>query len=341
MNRRNTLKGALAASILLMGASPIAAETRYLTMDGFPASTGAGQIGIAFSQAVQKDVDAEIQISVGKAGPKMAIDAAQGKVDLIGLFPTINFLMAKQLAMFAQVDAAPELAKNLRSIFAYPVGLYHILVYEESGIETLGDLAGKKVFLGPPGGAATNTMVQVIEAATGLKPEEDYELMRFDWKSAETAFLDRQMDIYAGPNPVPGAIVQQFALSSPIRLLSLTDEQLATEGMKNVLGLPGRTIETIPVEAYDNLVNEEGAQTIGTWGGIGTHKGLDADIVYEMTKAFWNNIADVHATAEWMQTITLDAAFRELNAPLHPGAIRYYREAGMEIPEALIPPEAR
>ncbi|MBT6273855.1 MAG: TAXI family TRAP transporter solute-binding subunit, partial [Chromatiales bacterium] len=207
--------------------------------------------------------------------------------------------------------------------------------------KSMNDFKGKKVFLGPPAGAATTTATQIVRGATNLKPGEDFEVMRFDWKSAETAFLDRQMDVYIGPTSIPSPSIQQFALVSPIRILGIPDAAFDTAPMKKALSLPGRTIITIPPDVYDNQVNEKPVRSIGSWVGIGSHMDLDADVVYGMVKAFWEHLDEIHATAEWMKVITKETALQEMNIPLHAGAYRYYKEAGWNVRPGLIPPEAK
>jgi len=340
MKRRTFMAGAAMVLAAGIAGSAAAQDKKFLTMDSFPAGSTPGQFGIAFTQVVQKNMPVEIQVSVGKPATKSAIDAAKGKVDLFLTAPTINFFMQKQAAMYKKVKDAPELNKNLRGFINYPLGPYHIVVYEESGIKSLNDFKGKTVFLGPPAGAATTVATQIVTGATGLKPGEDFEVVRFDWKSAETAFLDRQMDVYIGPTTVPSPSIQQFALVSPIRILGISDEAFKSEPIQKALGLPGRTIIDIPAGIYDNQVNEGPVRSIGSWVGLGSHKDLDADLVYTMMKTFWENIGEVHATADWMKVITKESALQEMNIPLHAGAYRYYKEQGWDIPEALIPPEA-
>jgi hypothetical protein len=341
MKKNLILAATMAALTAGAGLSANAADKTFLTMDSFPAGTAAGQFGIAFSQVVQKNLPVEIQVTIGKPATKSAIDAAKGKVDLILTAPAINFLMKKNLAMYKKVKDAPQLVSKLRGFVNYPLGPYHIIVYEDSGIKTLADLKGKKVFLGPPAGAATNTAKQIVAAATGMKPGEDFEVVRFDWKSAETAFLDRQMDAYFIPTTVPSASIEQFSLVSKIRILGIPDDVWDTPGMKKVLAMPGRTIESIPAGIYKNQANEGPVKSVGGWVGIGSNMDMDATLVYNMTKAFWDNIAEIHATAEWMKVITLKTALNEMNIPLHAGAYRYYKEIGVKVPDALIPPEAK
>ena len=76
---------------------------------------------------------------------------------------------------------------------------------------------------------------------------------------------------------------------------------------------------------------------MGFFQFIGTHAGVSDDVVYNATKAFWENIDEVHNTAFFLKEVSLDTAFVSVNVPLHAGALRYYEEAGVSIPEALRP----
>ncbi len=341
MNKRFITALSAAAIGLTAASGAWAQDKKFLTMDSFPAGTTPGQFGIAFTQIVQKHMPVEVQVSVGKPATKSAIDAAKKKVDLILTAPTINHMMQKQAAMYKKVKNAAELNGKLRGIVNYPLGPYHIVVYEDSGIKDLKDLKGKKVFLGPPAGAATKVATQIMTAATGYKAGEDFEAMRFDWKSAETAFLDRQMDVYIGPTTLPSPMIQQFALVSKIRIIGIPDHAWDKPSMKAALALPGRTNEVIPANTYENQVNEADVRSIGSWVGLGTHMWLDEDTVYGMTKALWDNLGELHKTADWMKAINKDTALKEMNIPLHAGAYKYYKEAGFKIDDALIPPEAK
>lgn len=340
MNRRNILVAAAALTTALAFGPASAQDKTFLTMDSFPAGSTTGQFGIAFTQVIQKYLPVEIQSSVGKPATKSAVDAAQFKVDLFTTAPSINHFMQTQTVMFAKVENAAELNKNLRNIMNIPLGPYHIVVYEESGIKTLEDIKGKKVFLGPPAGAATAVAIQMVEGATGYKPGEDFEAMRYDWQSAETAFLDRQMDVYIAPTVMPSPSIQQFGLVSKIRILGLSDAAFETEQVKKALALPGRTIESIPAGLYENQVNETDSRTVGSWVGLGTHKNLDAELVYKITKTFFDHLDEIHGTAAWMKVINKDTIFSESNIPLHVGAYRYYKEMGWDVPADQIPPEA-
>ena len=341
MNLKNLWKLSAVVFCFFMAQTAGAADV-FLKMDGMPPGSSMGQMGIAFTQVVQKHTPYKIQVSVGKPATKSAILAAKKDTDLFTTAPTINLYMQKKMYMFKKVKNAPELNANLRGIINFPLGPYHMVVFESSGIKTIKDIKGKKVFLGPPAGAATRVMTMVVEGATGYKPGKDFQTMRFDWKTAETAFLDRQMDVHMSPTTLPSPTIQQFAMSGKIRILTIPDEAFQSALIKKALGFPGRTVEIIPKDIYGkNQVNTKDSKAIDSWVGIGTHKWLDTEIVYNMTKAFWEHIDQVYATAEWMKGITKDTALNQMNIPLHIGSYKYYKEAGWNIPDSLIPPETR
>ncbi|MEZ5728577.1 MAG: TAXI family TRAP transporter solute-binding subunit [Burkholderiaceae bacterium] len=321
-------------------ALPAGAAT-FLKLDAFPPGTTPGQVHVALATIVQKHTPIKIQVSTGKPATKSAVDAANQRVDLFLTAASINHFMQKGVAMFAKVKNAKELNSNLRALFNFPLGPYHIITYADSGITSLKDIKGKKVFLGPPAGAATKVMAQVVEGATGYKPGTDYQAMRFDWSAAETAFIDRQMDVYIVPTNAPAPQVQQFALNNKLRFLSIPDAAFDSPQVKAALNLPGRTIETIEPGTYKNQVNDKPVKTVGSWVGIGTHKWLDEKTVYEITKAFWDNLKEIHATAEWMKVINPESAMNQVNIPLHVGAYKYYKEKGWKIPASIVPPEAK
>ncbi|MEC9344859.1 MAG: TAXI family TRAP transporter solute-binding subunit [Pseudomonadota bacterium] len=339
---RGIARCAMAASFAVLAGTGLAqAQSKtFLTMDSNPAGTTVGQFMISFTQVVQKYLPVEIQVSTGKPSTKSAVDAAQQKVDLYTGAPTINWYMQNQTAMFEKVANAAELNKNLRGMINYPLGPYQIVTYADSGIETLNDIKGRKVFLGPPAGAATKVMIDVVKGVTGFEPGTDFEAMRYDWASAETAFLDGQMDVYMVPTSLPSPQIQQFALVRKIRILGIPQDKMDNELIQAALQYPGRTVWSIPPGSYDNQVNTESVDTIGSWVGIQTQKWLDDQLVYDMVRVFFEHLDEVHETAAWMKIITLETALNQMNVPLHPGAYRYYKEQGVSIPDALVPPGA-
>ena len=322
--------------------APVSAAD-ILRFEGIQAGSTAGTFSIAWVQAGQKDSGVKIQMSTGKPVTKAVLLGTQGKADLFLYTPGIAHFMKNQVAMYKKVKQAKELSKKLRGIVNFPLGPYHYIVWESSGIKSFADIKGKKAFLGPPGGAAPKVSSAFIEAVAGLKAKQDYTLMRFDWTAGRSAFSDRQMDLSGIPTAAPSALVQEYAASEKIRLLGLTKESLDHPKVKSTLAIPGRTITMLDPSVYaPNIANTEPVITMQGWIGLATNNSVSEEVVYKMTKSFWENLKDVHATAAWMPTtVNKKNALAEMNIPLHAGAYKYYKEAGWKIPDDLVPPEAK
>ncbi|MFV0245213.1 MAG: TAXI family TRAP transporter solute-binding subunit [Qingshengfaniella sp.] len=294
------------------------------------------------AQMVEKKTQGDIQIQINATGAatQHAIGAAMGQLDFYMWSASVHDMMAQGGGMYSQIPQAPDLAKKLRAVLAFPLGLYHMVVYEDSGINSLEDLAGKRVFLGPPGGGATIIMQRVVEGATGLKAGQDYEQIQLGWDAASQAFQDGRIDVYVNATNAPSPVIQQMALSRKIKLLSLTEEQRAKEAVQAILNRPGGVLGTIPAGTYgDNQANIDDVTTLGSIVGVAAGETVDAEGVYRITKAFWESVEENANTTPWLRSVKLENALEDLNLPLHPGALRYYEEIGMTIPDELRPPE--
>lgn len=330
--------GLLLALLLVLAALPASAQKFYKMSTLAPGSTPY-VISTSLAQLAKKHVGVEIQVNATGAATRHAVDAAKGNIDFFMSAPVVHHFMTKQLAMYKKMDEAPELAKNLRTLFNFPIGVYHMVVYADSDIRSLKDVKGKRVFLGPPVGAARVVAKAIVEGSTGYEAGKEFEEVKLGWSAASQAFQDRQIDLYINPTNAPSPVISQIALTNEIRLLGLTDADFQSGPLARMMKLPGRTRASIPAGVYGaNQDNGSAVETVGAWVGIGTRAGMDADVVYKVTKAFWENLDEVHAQAKWLEVIQLKDALRELNMPLHPGALRYYKEKGMDIPPVGMPP---
>lgn len=336
---RKTIVAVAGAAALLTASVAGAAEFYRL------ATLGPGSspylVMSTFAQLVHEELpDVEIQVNATGAATQHAIEAAQGNLDFFMWSASVHDFMGKGTAMYAKIPQAPELSKNLRAVFAFPLGLYHITTYADSGIETLEDVKGKKVFLGPPGGGATTIMQRVIESATGYKTGEDFEYVQLGWDAAAQAFQDGRIDVYINPTNAPSPAIEQLALTRKVRFLGLTDEQMNKPEVAAILGRPGGTLGVIEPGTYgDNQANTAPVQTLGSTVGIGVGKHVADDAVYAITKAFWTAHEKASSTTPWLRKVAIEDAFDDLNLPLHPGAARHYKEIGMQIPDAIAPSE--
>jgi len=287
-------------------------------------------VNTAIAKIVGKHVPGvDMQVRATGAATRHIVEAAQGKVDFFFNSGTINWLMVKNLGPYKNMENAPELEKNLGMIFNYEIGPYHYITRADSGIEKLEDIAGRKIFAGPPGGAAKRVCLGNIKDASGLVGGKDFEAVDFGFDAAIQAFQDDKIDVIVLSTNVPSSSVSQFALTKKIRLIDIDVTKL------KINPLIGRTINVIAPDAYgDNQVNTSPVRTHGALVNFSARMDLDEEVVYQVTKAIWEHVDELHEAAAWMKdTVSLENALELIPMRLHPGAERYYREIGMAIPE--------
>jgi len=335
LNRRSVLTAAAATGALAM--LPRAAMAKeLLRMSTLGPGTSPNLVMTTFANIVNRELpDYEIQINATGAATRHVLEVAMGKTAFCMSSPALHALMSGQKAMFAKIDKAPELASKLRTVLNFPMGVYHIAVYDSSGITSLDQAKGKRVFLGPPGGAAYSTMSRLFEAVTGLKAGEDYEAVKLGWDAAAASFQDGNLDIYCNPTNAPSPVLTQIAVTNAIRFLGIPADRLETEGVQALVRRPGFRLGTLPAGIYgDNQVNAEDTTTLGVTVGIVTNEDADEEMVHDMIRTFFDGVAEMKDSAPWLAAVTPEGAVEDINMPLHPGALRALEELGVDIPDA-------
>ena len=204
---------------------------------------------------------------------------------------------------------------------------------ETGTVRDLDNLSGDRFVLGARNSGAEQTGRYILESL-GIDYENKMNLAWMGYGGAANAIQDGNivgMNVPAGA-PV-SAITQAFAqMGNRISLLNFTDQDLADINRRYDLWdwydfAPG---------TYPN--QDEPVRSIASPNVLAVRDDVPEDVVYHITKTIWENLGalqDIHAATKDMQ---LDRAVRGLGAPLHPGAIRYYREKGLQIADRLILP---
>lgn len=241
--------------------------------------------------------------------------------------PVIYNLMAAGRAMYANTPEAPALSGNVSLLMWFPYGHCHFAVRADSDIETLDDIEGATVFLGPQGGGAYNAARGWVESTTGLVAGEDYDAITANWQTGYRAFLEGKIDMYTNGCLDPCGQFIQFTETEELRFIGPADAT-GTE-VDEWLG-PFRYRENVGIGLYSGKVNEEEVVSFNTSAGIAVRTDLDEETVYRVTKAFWDNLESITSDAPWAAALDVSyAAAQQGKTQLHPGAARYYREAGV------------
>lgn len=281
--------------------------------------------------------DVEIQVNAGQTLTKSMLKGGRGEIDFFSTVPSLVNLMKKQARMYENVDDAAAAAGELRSILGFKAGAYHPVTLAGSGITSWEDLKGKTVFTGPPAGSASATSEALIKIITGYEAGTDYNAVRLSWGEGYAALADNKIDMMVRPAEIGSSNIEQFGLSGEFRVLSIPADVVSSEAMQALFGRPGRGMIQFEGDVYKGQLTTGEITALGFTQFVGTHSGVVDDVVYNATKAFWENLEEVHATAFFLKAVTLESAFTSVNVPLHPGAAKYYDEAGIAIPDDLRP----
>jgi len=215
-----------------------------------------------------------------------------------------------------------EPAKDLRTIAALFEEHIHLVTLKKSKIKSVKDLKGKKVSLDEPGSGTYVDALLILEA-NGLS-EKDVQAEALKGNAATDALRNGKVDaIFVVAGYPTGALVE-LASSVSIKLIPIDGA-----GAKKLTDKHGFFSQSsIPEGTYEGV---KSTSTVAVGAQWFTSAKEDDDLIYNITKALWNaesrKLMDVgHSKGK---TITPDTALAGVGVPLHPGAERFYKEAGL------------
>lgn len=220
-----------------------------------------------------------------------------------------------------------EPVRSLRAIANLYSEAVHVVVRRGSGIWSIADLRGKRVSLGEKD-SGTEVDAKVILGAYGLT-EADVQAFHLPPGQAADSLRAGEIDafILVAGAPVPAIADLAAAMATEgggIDLVPITGPR-AQEIRENY---PFFTGARIPADAYQDVTSTP-TLSVGAQWVISAQ--VDEELVYAMTRALWhkNSRAVLDSGHPKGKQIRLETALRGIAIPLHPGAERYYREAGL------------
>lgn len=326
----------LAVSIAVLGIGPASAQTILKSETGNPGSTGHALVVVA-STIYKRELGTDIQINDSQTLTKSALKLGRNQIDIMVMPTAVYKFLSAGSRMYKKRlhKQAIEAAKNIRALFGFQGVVFHAVTYDVDGIKTWRDIEGKRVFVGPPSGAASVTVQTMIRALTGYEPNKDYKAIKLNWGSGLQAMMDGKLDVFVRPVNPGAAMIEQLGMSKKFRIL---DSDTTTDAWKKWLKGPGRFTGTIPANTYSGQVNRDRALNAGAATFyLAVRKDMTDDRAYKMIAALWDNLDEVHQTSVILKPITPKTPFVGVNAKLHPGAVKYYTEKGVSIPARMMP----
>jgi TRAP transporter TAXI family solute receptor len=310
----------LLAAALALTAGPGFAQERVTYKS---AKTGSSyyQMGVELAEAMKNGSDGAVIVTVeesqGSVQNVMEVKA-RGADYVFTTPPALVGLAQKGEAMFeGKSDPAFD---EIRALFPIPSLTMHFVMSDASGVTDFAGMEGKTILLGKGSfGAKEGEKYLKLFGLEGKVELADAEL-----SNAVPALKNGQIDgfVTAGSYPAPNVI--EAAASTGVAVLSLSDEQIA-ETKRTRVEIPAGTYAgqeapivttSLPVVAF------------------ATTKMSD-DTAYQLTKTFWEQRAKMGESAPWWNGVD-EGLMANITTKIHPGAVRYYQEAGFPLtPEQM------
>ena len=142
-------------------------------------------------------------------------------------------------------------------------------------------------------------------------------------------FKDRRVDAMAYSVGAPWSVIMDIATDRPVRFIPMKPE----EQKKIAETLPYQVADTIPAKTY-SFQNEDYPTTMGLQNLI-VRPGLSDELAYKLTRVAWEHWGEVVKATSAAKWVTAKDILHMI-APVHPGAAKYYREIGIQVPDRLI-----
>jgi len=215
--------------------------------------------------------------------------------------------------------------KKLRAICSLHPESVTLVAAVDANIKTLADLKGKIVNIGNPGSGQRGNALEVL-AAAGLDPEKDFTAEGLKATESAQMLQDGKIDAFFYTVGHPAGAIKE-ATSGQRRSVFI----VPITGMDKLLEkAPYYSKAVIPIKEYPNATNTADVPTIGVMTTVVTSADVPEKIVYAVTKALFSSLDTFKKMHPAFEGLTAEGMLRGLSAPIHPGAMKYYKEAGLK-----------
>lgn len=274
-------------------------------------------IGVGISQLYSKGID----------GSKTSVQATKASVENLNLLQAgrgeLGFALGDSVAdgWNGVEDAGFKTPlKKLRAIGGSYPNYIQIVASEASGIKTLEDLRGKSISVGAPK-SGTELNARAILKAAGLSYKDMGKVEYLPFAESVELIKNRQLDATLQSAGLGMAAIRDLASTMPLNYVEIPEDVVAK------INNPAYLAANIPAGTYDG--QDSDVPTVAIVNILVTHEDVSDDVAYQMTKLLFDNLDQLGKAHSAAQDIKLENAAKDLPIPLHPGAERFYKEAGV------------
>ncbi|MGB7271505.1 MAG: TAXI family TRAP transporter solute-binding subunit [Albidovulum sp.] len=314
----------LAAATLVLAAVPASAQEQLSVATG-----GTGGVYYPIGGGLAEIINNHVE------GYAATAEVTGASVENMGLIATGDADVALGLADTVQQAYTGtgrfegQQLPMLRSMGVAYANMVQIVALESSGITSLQDMVGKRISIGAPG-SGTEVNAEQILTANGIT-YDDIEEQRLNFNETADALANGDIDAGFWSVGAPTSSILNLATTNKIVVIALTEDQLAAADAAN----PVFATTTLAGGTYAGV--DDDVTVIGVPNVLVVSSDMPDDLVYAITSAMYENIAELQAVHPAANETTVELALTASPIPLHPGAIRYFEETGATVPDALRP----
>ncbi len=316
---------AAVCSLMVFAALPLQAQQVTLTWTA--GGAGGGWYSIAGGLAtIVKEADPDIVIKVVPGGglQNPAVVASKGAEIGWGL-PFLNAAAYKGMAPFEKPLA------ELRALAGgMSMNYFHFYVDAESPLKSMDEIFGQKkkarLAISQAGSSDTWVLERVLDSYKTSIPDLEkagFTFLRGNYAFQANQFKDQNADGVFTFLAIPGAAVTEASVGRKLKLIDFSESSLKH------LEQFGITKGKIPAGTYEKAANTKDVVTAVAGSVITVHKDMSEALAYRLTKAFNDNYEKARKVHSSMATYEIKDGPTGCGVPLHPGAIKYYKEKGV------------
>ena len=269
--------------------------------------------GEGLAQILTRNVDLPVTMRPTD-GPTQNVELLEAGEAKLGFVTTG---IALQAWSATGIWAGKKPARSMRAMFPMYDTPFQLLVFQESNMRSPADMAGKRIGVGPRGGTSATYFPEIFKTL-----DVTATFVFGEWSDLAAQMNARTIDVLAVGAGVPFPSFIELEVKNRVRYVAFSRDNI--DDLKRAM--PELNPSRVPAGTYPSLLRDY--QTLGLFNFAVAHADLPADLVYNIVRVVFEKheeMMEVHASAA--ATVPANMARNEF-LPLHPGAIRYYRQIG-------------
>ncbi len=308
----------------LAATTPIAAKTTFVTIGT------AGLTGVYYPTggAIAKIVNKKRK----EFGIRLTVESTEGSVFNINavINQEFDFGIVQSDRQYHAIkgikewkDKGPQ--TELRSVFSIYPESCSLIAAVDSNINSVSDLKGKRVNLGNIGSGHLGNALDVLKSV-GINPITDLQAQYKEIITVPSLLQDRNLDafFYTVGHP-SSALKEATAGGRKIKFIPINNDKIDNF----IINLPYYSKMIIPIKYYPGAQNKHDIKTFGVCATLLTSSKVAESVVYAITKAIFDNLESFKDLHPAYSLTTKQSMLECLSAPIHAGAMRYYKETGL------------